>query len=207
MHPNPAFRDETEDRARRFARERGFGVMTVAGPDGVMAAHVPFLLEDRALEAHLVRSNPIARHLRGASAEATLIVSGPDGYISPDWYGEDDKVPTWNYVAVHLIGHLELAPEGTLMGHLERLAAEFEAMLPKMPWTHHKMTSGVMEKMMRQIVPVRMTVTEVQSTFKLNQNRTASARRNAADQLSSGDTPGMETVRLSELMKEAGGSL
>ena len=37
-------------------------------------------------------------------AAVRLIVEGPEGYISPDWYGVADQVPTWNYVAVHLVG-------------------------------------------------------------------------------------------------------
>ncbi|MBY8974733.1 FMN-binding negative transcriptional regulator [Rhodobacteraceae bacterium NNCM2] len=203
MHPNPAFRKTEEETARAFAAERGFGIVTVAGPEGVMAAHVPFVLRGSRIEAHMVRSNPIARHLRDGPAEALLIVSGPDAYISPDWYGEEDKVPTWNYVAVDLRGTLSLAPEETLAGHLERLSAQFEGKLPKPPWTHHKMTPGVFEKMMRQILPVTMEVTGIDSTFKLNQNRTASARQGAAAMLATGTTPGMETAALARLMREA----
>lgn len=203
MHPNPAFRSEERDTATALASERGFGVLTVASEKSVLAAHVPFLVQGDRIEAHLVRSNPIARALRARAQPAMLIVSGPDGYISPDWYGEDDKVPTWNYVAVHMQGMLELLPEETLLPHLERLSARFEATLPKPPWTHHKMTPGVMETMMRQILPVRMTIEDVESTYKLNQNRTADARLGAAKHLAEGQTAGMETAALATLMRNA----
>jgi transcriptional regulator len=42
MHPNPAFRQETRDRNLSFARARGFGVLSINGPDGPLAALVPF---------------------------------------------------------------------------------------------------------------------------------------------------------------------
>jgi predicted FMN-binding regulatory protein PaiB len=42
MHPNPAFRHETRDRNLSFARARGFGVLSINGPDGPLAALVPF---------------------------------------------------------------------------------------------------------------------------------------------------------------------
>ena len=206
MHPNPAYRQEPQARALDFARERGFGTLTVAGPEGVLAAHVPFLVEDGLVAAHLVRSNPLVRHLGGGPAAALMIVSGPDGYISPDWYGEPDRVPTWNYVAVHLRGELHLIDEAGLRAHLDRLAANFEARLaPKAPWKADKMTPEVLARMLRQIVPVEMTVESVDSTFKLNQNGADSSRLGAAAALAGGDTPGMETGELAVLMREAGG--
>ncbi len=210
MHPNPAYRQEPQARALDFARERGFGTLTVAGsgagPEGVLAAHVPFLLEDGLVAAHLVRSNPLARLLREGPAAALMIVTGPDGYISPDWYGEPDRVPTWNYLAVHIRGELRLIGEARLRVHLDRLAANFERRLaPKPPWKADKMTSDALAKMLRQIVPVEMAIEAIDSTFKLNQNGPASSRLGAAAALAAGGTPGMETAALAALMREAGG--
>ncbi|MGF1445129.1 MAG: FMN-binding negative transcriptional regulator [Pikeienuella sp.] len=205
MHPNPIFRQTPEARALAFAALRSFGVLSVAAAGEVLLAHIPFLLEGDRLEAHLVRSNPIARRLADGPLGATLIVSGPDGYISPDWYGEEDLVPTWNYIAVHLAGTVALAPAAGLQAHLERLSARCEALLaPKAPWHHAKMSDGVMERMMRQILPIEMAVTGVESTFKLNQNRSDSARDAAAAQLARGRTPGQETAALAGMMRQIG---
>ena len=102
MHPNPAFRKTAADRNLAFARARGFGVLSVNGPDGPLMAHVPFLLSDDGTMAdlHLARSNAVIA--AGLPAQAILAVIGPDAYVSPDWYGVADQVPTWNYIAVHL---------------------------------------------------------------------------------------------------------
>lgn len=204
MHPNPVFRREPEARALEVARARGFGVLTVAGPDSVLAAQVPFVLEGGVLAAHLVRSNPVARLLRDGPVAGLMVVWGPDGYISPDWYGEADKVPTWNYVAVHLRGRLRLLAEDRLRPHLERLSAEFEARLaPKAPWKLDKVSPEAVAAMLRQIVPVEMEIDAIDSTFKLNQNRGEPARLNAAHALEQGGTPGQETLALAALMREA----
>jgi len=202
MHPNTAFRGLPDAEARRIAAERGFGVLTAAGPEGPVASHVPFLLAGDRVEAHLVRSTPLSRVLADGPCPALLIVSGPDGYISPDWYGEPDAVPTWNYVAVHVRGYLRMVEREALLGHLERLSARFEAALaPKPPWTHHKMTPGLVQRLMRAIQPVEMTVSAVESTMKLNQNRSAAARTGAAEALAAGGTPGLETGALAALMR------
>jgi transcriptional regulator len=201
MHPNPAFRDEDHRKALEVARARGFGILTVAGPDGVLASHVPFVIEHAKIGAHLVRSNPIARLLKKSTSEALLIVSGPDAYISPDWYEVDDQVPTWNYVAVHIRGNLRLLSDEALEPHLERLSQHNEQkLLPKKPWHHDKMSDGVMDKMMRQIVPVEMTMESIDQTWKLNQNKSAEARQSAAS-LVAGSPIGTGQSDLARLMR------
>ena len=205
MHPNPVFRREPPESALELVRERGFGVFTVAGPEGVLAAHAPFVLDDeRRVLAHLVRVNPLAKHLGSGPARALLIVSGPDGYVSPDWYGEPQLVPTWNYVAVHLRGELRLLDDAALRPVLERLGETFESRLaPKPPWKTDKVDDGLLARMMRQIIPIELSVDTVESTFKLNQNRSDSARAGAAAALATGGTPGMETQALAARMYKA----
>lgn len=183
MHPNPAFRGTPRDRNLAFARVRGFGILSVNSDDGPLLSHIPFLLSDNGdtADLHLVRSNPIARCPDGP---AVIAVSGPDSYISPDWYGIDDQVPTWNYIAVHLRGHLERLPPEALDDMLARQSAHFEDTLrPKTPWTMDKMNPDVRDRMMRMILPFRLRIDHVEGTWKLNQNKTEAARRAAADGL------------------------
>ena len=187
MHPNRAFRKSSDARNIAFARGEGFGLLCVNGPDAPLVSHVPFLLsEDGSIaEFHLVRSNPIAR-LLAAPLRARLAVEGPQSYVSPDWYGVDDQVPTWNYIAVHLQGQVELRPQEELHDLLDRQSALFETRLtPKRPWTTGKMTEPVMQAMMRQIVPCRMAVDQIDGTWKLHQNKPAEARLRAADAVES----------------------
>lgn len=191
MHPNPAFRQEPRDRHLAFARDRGFGILSVNGPDGPLAAHIPFLLNGDAsfADLHLARSNPIARAT--LPAPALLAVSGPDAYISPDWYGPHnevpDQVPTWNYVAVHLRGVLEPLPDDALRPHVDALSAAHEDRIEgKRPWTSAKMTPGALPRMLRMILPFRFHVTSVEGTWKLNQNKTPEIRARAAEALSLG---------------------
>jgi transcriptional regulator len=201
MHPNPIYHRTTDARAFDLVRDRAFGQITLTGPDGLLASHIPVLLapDETTLDMHLVRSNPILR-LLDTPQDALLAVMGPDGYVSPDWYGADDQVPTWNYAAVQIRGTLEALDHATMHDMLDRQSAHFEDQLPKTPWTTAKMTPDVLEKMMRQIVPCRMTITDVQSTFKLNQNKPDDVRLRAADAMESSGI-GMETATLAALMR------
>ena len=184
MHPNPAYRDTTTDENLAFARERGFGVLAANGDTAPMLSHIPFLVSEDGSSAdlHLVRSNPISRVLRQGELPASIAVSGPDSYISPDWYGIGDQVPTWNYVAVHLIGTLAPLPDAKLPDLLERLSVSFEERLtPKPVWYQSKVDPDALSRMMRMIRPFRFTITDVQGTWKLNQNKPDAVRLAAAD--------------------------
>ncbi len=184
MHPNPIYHDADAPRNVAFARKRGFGLLAVNGAEFPLLSHVPFLLNNAGdlAELHLVRSNPIARALK-TGLPAKIAVSGPDTYVSPDWYGVDDQVPTWNYVAVHLTGTLEMLPQDALRDILDRQSAFYEAqLLPKAPWTTTKMTPEALEKLMWMIVPCRMRITGIDGTWKLSQNKADAVRLSAAAQ-------------------------
>ena len=205
MHPNPVFRKTDTRRSLDFARQTGFGHLMVVSDDMPLVSHIPFLLDEAQgeVELHLVRSNPIARLLKSGARPAKLAVTGPHGYISPDWYGVKDQVPTWNYVAVHLSGSLSLQPQENIRTVIDRLAEEFEARLaPKPVWKSTKMTPDVLDKMMRQIVPCRLSIEDVQSTWKLGQNKPDAARLGAADQIRKSGV-GAQTADLADLMQRA----
>lgn len=203
MHPNPAFRGTTSPDNLGFARQRSFGILSVNGDTAPLLAHVPFILspDNDFVDLHLMRSNPIARALTTPRA-AVIAVTGPDAYVSPDWYGAPDQVPTWNYITVHLRGALRLLPDAELRGLLDRQSEQFETRLgPKPPWTAAKMDPQALDRMMRMIVPCRMAVGETDGTWKLGQNKSDAMRISAADRLGKSGI-GQETKSLASWMRK-----
>ena len=210
MHPNRAYRPASPERNLEFAGERGFGVLAVGSGEAQapLLSHVPFVVTEDggAVHAHFVRSNPIARLLAAGERKAVLAVSGPDGYVSPDWYGAvPDQVPTWNYVAVHLRGTLRLRPEETLRPFLDTLSARFERELrPKPPWRTSKVAPGQLAGLMRAIVPIELVIEKVDGTWKLNQTKTDEVRLRAAEHVAT-ESFGQETALLAEFMRSPPG--
>ncbi|MCP4819532.1 MAG: FMN-binding negative transcriptional regulator [Shimia sp.] len=202
MHPNPAFRGTETNQNIAFARVRGFGVLALSSEGAPLMSHVPFLLEEDGAVAdlHLVRSNPMARVVRDPMP-VRLAVTGPDSYVSPDWYGVDDQVPTWNYVAVHLTGTLSPLPQDDLPDLLDRLSAHFEAqLLPKPPWARDKMDAEAFTRMLRMIQPFRLHVEDIQGTWKLGQNKPTEVRHAAARHMAA-QSVGSHTGELAALMQ------
>ena len=181
MHPNPTFRWDDRDAMRAFAAEVGFGMLFLTTPDGPRVAHVPFIfLDDDRIGFHIARGNALAKHLEGA--DGLFVVNGPDGYISPDWYGIVDQVPTWNYVALELQGPVAKMDEAALIAQADALSENREARLaPKPMWTRDKMADGLFDKMLRGISGFEMIITAWRSTVKLGQNKSIEVRAAAAD--------------------------
>jgi len=192
MHPNPAFRwprtnNEADERAALEAMiaNIGFGMIFADTPDGPRVAHVPvFSTGDGALQFHLARGNALTKHV--AKKKALCVINGPDAYVSPDWYGIDDQVPTWNYVALELEGKVrEMEREG-LVALLDDLTEQNEARLaPKKPWHRDKMDPEKFDKLCSAIVGFEMEIQAWRPTAKLGQNKPQDVRERAADGLAS----------------------
>ena len=159
-----------------FAKARGFG--TVCAVDGArpVASALPFCLEylndgTPAVAFHVARGNALATLANGKS-NWLIAVNGADTYVSPHWYASPDQVPTWLYQAVHLTGPVCVMPDRELGEHLDALSAKFESWLaPKPSWTTSEMTAGRREAMMKAIVGLKMTVEDIEGSFKLNQHK------------------------------------
>ncbi|MGR3502440.1 FMN-binding negative transcriptional regulator [Pseudaestuariivita sp.] len=203
MHPNSIFRGHPDAVNLAFAREQGFGALIIAQDGLPVIAQAPFLLAEDGQSAriHLLRSNPVWRAMK-EPVQATLLVTGPHGYVSPDWYGIDDQVPTWNYLSVHLSGTAERLPDDTLRETLDAQSAHFEGLTaPKLPWTTDKMPVDLMARMMRTIGPVKLTIANIDSTWKLNQNKPDAARLAAADGVAAAGI-GLATDHLAAWMRD-----
>ncbi len=200
MHPNPIFRSDNHTKSLAFAAERGFGTLSVNGEHSPLAAHIPFVFnaDNTRVAFHMLRSNPVAR----AAGPALLAVSGPDGYISPDWYGVAEQVPTWNYVAVHIRGTLRMLEPKALEPHLRALSGEFERrLLPKPVWNLDKVSPEAREKMMRMLVPAELEIAHIDATWKLGQNKPVVAVQGAVEGLGS-SAIGAELAALAALMED-----
>lgn len=178
MHPNRAFAWEDRDAILAFVADIAFATIAAEGP---ILVHAPVLVggADRLL-FHVSRGN--RAKLEGKRAIASVV--GPDAYISPDWYGAGDPVPTWNYVAVEAEGPLRRLDEDELAALLDQLSAAHEVRLaPKKVWTRDKMAPGRFEAMLKAIIGFELRIEELRGTRKLGQNKSDAERLNVAAKL------------------------
>lgn len=195
MHPAPLFRESDPETLINRIRAHPLGLVCVSGEVAPLAAHTPVLaaLEDGqpCLRFHLSAHNPVTRRLE-AGATALIVFTGPDAYISPDWYGPvPNQVPTWNYLSVEAEG----APRPTdPTAFLDDVSAHFEAqLLPKPPWTRAKMDPASFTMMLRGIRAFELRPIRFEGINKLSQNKTSEAREGVIEGL--GDHPVAAAMR------------
>jgi transcriptional regulator len=174
MHPNRAFAWEDRAAMLAFVADIAFCTICVDGPEVV---HVPVVVGETRIRFHVARGN----RARLDGRRALLSCLGDDAYISPDWYGVPDQVPTWNYVAVEAEGPLRTLGEDELVALLDDLGAAHEARLaPKTPWTRAKMSEGRLEALLKAITGYELMIEQLRGTRKLGQHKPALAEAAAA---------------------------
>jgi transcriptional regulator len=178
----PLFKEDRVDVLHDAIRAAGLATLVTLTKDGLIASHVPLLLDTEpapygTLIGHLARPNPQGR---GAIGDALVIFQGPDAYITPSWYAtkrETGKVvPTWNYVAIHAAGPIEFfdAPD-RLLDVVTRLTEKQEAARAA-PWAVSDAPADFVQGMLRGIVGFAIPLTRLEGKWKMSQNRPAEDR-------------------------------
>jgi transcriptional regulator len=206
---------------RHFAEERAevlhaaiqraeFGTLVTLGSEGLIATHLPLLLEPAegelgTLYAHVARGNPQWRdHVPGVQALAIFL--GPHAYVSPAWYPttrETGKtVPTWNYLAVHAYGPLRTFDDpGRLRPHVERLTRRQESARPE-PWDVSDAPDDFLDGMLKGIVGIEVPIQRLEGKWKMSQNRPEADRLGAMAALAASPSPADQAV--AAIMREIG---
>jgi transcriptional regulator len=188
MYTPPYFAEADLVELDRLAAEYPFATLITVVDQAPFVSHLPVLYQRGPdgveLRGHWSRANPQWRH----SGEATLILHGPDAYVSPSWYPDKEsaaRVPTWNYVVAHLSGPLEiLEAEASLAGIVSDLSERFEASVGS-DW-RFEFERDDHRKQLRGIVGFRMLPRRIEMKFKLNQNHPSANVDSVATALSDG---------------------
>jgi transcriptional regulator len=151
---------------------------TPESPAPLVATHLPLVVKDEGehglLEGHFAKAN---RHWQALAGRETLVVfPGPHSYVSPTLYVEELSVPTWNYIAIHAYGTLELVEDSP--GKEALLAGLIEANDPAFAERWHAMPDGFRRTMLAGIVGFRIPIARIEGKFKISQNRAPQERIN-----------------------------
>ena len=174
------FREEDLPALHAMIRDSGLATLISPTPEGLLATHLPLLLDADAgpfgtLIGHVARGNPHGQV--DPEAESLVIFRGPDGYVTPSWYAakrETGKVvPTWNYVAIHAYGRLEVFDDpDRLLDIVTRLTDHHEAGRSA-PWAVSDAPADFVATMLKGIRGVALRITRLEGKAKLSQNRPA----------------------------------
>ncbi len=160
------------------------GAWVCQGRDGLVANHVPFLL-DRSrgphgtLMGHVSRANPVWRELDSA-ARSVVMFQGAQSYITPAWYPGKAQhgrvVPTWNYVVAHAHGVARAVHDRVwLLDILNRLTDVHEADQPA-PWRVSDAPESFIDDFLGAIVGIELPIDRLEGKLKASQDEAVQDR-------------------------------
>lgn len=179
MYQPAAFVQADPSALAALIAEQPLATLVHAGDGGLTADLIPMQWRPGAdgltgtLVGHVARANPL---WRAADARPVLAVfQGPQAYISPSWYpskaATGQVVPTWNYTVVQAHGLLRAVDDvAWLRALVESLTGQHEG--PRAhPWKVADAPADYLDKMLRAIVGIEITVTRLEGKWKVSQNR------------------------------------
>ena len=181
--------NRVEDRAElaAFMRANSFAVL-VTGTGGTLhASHLPVRVSGHdpkiVLDMHMAKNNPQWKEF--FDDEVMVVFAGPHAYVSPRWYEEEQRVPTWNYAAVHAYGVPAVVSEKSRKYESQRrLVAEMDPQwLPKFD----SLSNDYVDRMLEGIVNFEIPVARLETRWKLSQNRGRREMELIADELAKSD--------------------
>ncbi|MFM1654597.1 FMN-binding negative transcriptional regulator [Brevibacillus sp. B_LB10_24] len=160
--------------------------------------HLPLLLnkEKSYLYGHFARPNPQWKDIEHQTVLA--VFHGPHCYISPSWYETNKAVPTWNYVAVHVYGEVELIEdEQELMDSLQEMVLKYEA--PDSLYRLQEVDADFLAGMSKGVQGFKIKISKIEGKAKLSQNQSLHRQELIINQLEQSSF--QDEQRISLLMK------
>lgn len=181
------FKNENESEIKDFIRDNGFGILVSQGAKRIVATHIPMILSENEEDSGLILTGHISRGNEQwvsfkNNEEVLAIFSGPHSYISSSWY-DHENVPTWNYIAVHVYGDIEIVEGEHLVHDLKALVNKYEKDSEN-PVKVENMDPEIFQSQLKGIVGFQIRVADIQAVRKLSQNRDVVNYDNIVGQLS-----------------------
>lgn len=197
------FRETRPEVLNALISRHALAALVAMTPAGLTANHIPMQLQvkDGATEllGHIARANPLWRELPDGSP-VLAVFTGAEHYISPSSYpskkATGKAVPTWNYTAVHVHGHIRFIHQREwLLDFVSSLTTEHERSQPE-PWQVSDAPGDYIEQMLRAIVGLTIEITRIEGKVKGSQNRADADRLGAAAALAAQGVSGEELLEI-----------
>ncbi|WP_347553232.1 FMN-binding negative transcriptional regulator (plasmid) [Pseudalkalibacillus hwajinpoensis] len=175
------FEIKDEEVINEIIEENSFATLFSQHQGHPYATHLPLILdkEKRYLYGHFAKPNKQWKDIEGQ--EVLAIFQGPHCYISSSWYETNKAVPTWNYVAAHIHGKVEIIEGEEMMDSLHQMVLKYED--PNSSYQWDQLDAHFLEGQAKGIVGFKIKIDKIEGTAKLSQNHSAERLKLVISQL------------------------
>ncbi len=194
MYDLPHHKERNPHVVNEFIGRYPFAFLTGCDPENrPVATQVPVFVEEydgkKVLRGHIMKNTD--HHKAFLHNNNVLVVfTGHHTYVSGTWYSNPYTPSTWNYMSVHVRGSIRFLDEHALENVLRKTTLHFENFNQESTTVFDNLPSEYMRKLMRAIVAFEIEMTEIDTVFKLSQDRDAESYHNIKEQLKQQDEHG-----------------
>ena len=100
-----------------------------------------------------------------------VVFTGHHIYVSGTWYSNPHTPSTWDYMSVHVKGIIHFLDDAALVDALRMTSLHFENYNPQSATIYDNLPVEYTQKLMKAIVAFEIEVKEIDTVFKLSQDR------------------------------------
>lgn len=157
----------------RFMHEHPFATLMIAVDGQCHATQIPVMIKEEHDEilvtGHIAKHNDHAQAISEAK-EVLLLFTGAHAYVSASLYSKPGQASTWNYMSVQARGSVQLTDEEGTLSIIKELTDKYEHDRPNAQLLEN-MDDQYVNANLKAIQGFKISVNDLQATFKLNQNK------------------------------------
>ncbi|OWY19113.1 FMN-binding negative transcriptional regulator [Sphingobacteriales bacterium UPWRP_1] len=207
MYNLPHHKEQNAQVIKAFMYKYPFAFLTGCDSENKpVATQVPVFMEDKEgrqiLRGHIMKNTD--HHKAFLHNEHVLVVfTGHNTYVSGTWYSNPYTPSTWNYMSVHAKGIIRFLNDVELMDVLRVTTLHFENHDSNSTTIFDNLPAEYTQKLMKAIVAFSIEITEIDTVFKLSQDRDVKSYEHIIAQLSKqGENGKVIAVEMEKRTKE-----
>jgi len=194
MYDLPYHKAKNEDGIKEFISRYPFAFLTGCDSENKpVATQVPVFIEEKdgrkILRGHIMKNTD--HHKTFLRNENVLVVfTGHHTYVSGTWYSNPYTPSTWNFMSVHAKGVIRFLDDSALIDVLRMTTLHFENNNSQSTTIYDNLPSDYTQRLMKAIVAFEIEVKEIDTVFKLSQDRDLTSYHNIIRKLKEQDESG-----------------
>lgn len=205
MYNLPYHKEQDEQVVKEFIDQYPFAFLTGCNSENKpVATQVPLFMEDKdgskVLRGHIMKNTD--HHKAFLHNENVLAVfTGKHTYVSGTWYSDPYTASTWNYMSAHVKGIIRFLDDRALVDILSAASLHFEDGNHESTTVFDNLPLAFKQRVMGAIVAFEIEIKEIDTVFKLSQDRDVGSYHNIIKKLKEQDEDGR--VIAAEMEKRA----
>ncbi len=194
MYNLPHHKENDPQIIKQFVAKYPFAFLTGCDSENKpIATQIPLFIEEKngkkILRGHIMKNTD---HHKAFSHNSNVLAvfTGHHTYVSGTWYSKPNIPSTWNYMSVHAKGTIRFLDDNELEDVLRQVSLHFENFNKESGTIFDNLPKEFIQRAKPYIVGFEIEITDLDTVFKLSQDRDHESYKNIIAKLKQQDEAG-----------------